>query len=1041
MGALVGALLGFYLLMGIIVLKARFGSYIYALHDLQEFRLDTLVVILGISAGAAIGYRAPIQFLRAVLRGLGVAILSLPFGALLGRVVWGSGAGVWAGAVVFSSLALVAATVLALRVGQRRGFKVPDLAPAAIVLAAAAVAVVIGLRDPEAVETVEVDPAPLPLPSEIEEIVFVVGDGGATEAGRAPLLEALAQDVERWSEALDRDSAVSVLYPGDLVYPVGVRDRDHPEFPVDSARLWNQIQLVAGPAARAHGTLGLFQPGNHDWGNTADEEGIDRIRNLSDQLEMAREDGLKVSLLPADGEPGPEIRDVRDHLRMMFLDTHWYLKPQSESDRQAFLSEVREGVHTAGARHVILSAHHPYQSAGPHGAIVPGLHAWGVGYLMRRTGALVQDLNSPAYASLLASLRQIFEEAPRPPLMFVGGHDHSLQVLEREAPSDPAFTVVSGAGSKVSSIRTLPTMRYGAGRPGWVMLVFLKDGGVSLFVVGGSAELLRCDGEPRGPLEACLNRGANAFDIVYGQVLVEGPDGSELQTDGAGREEVPAGGVDDLDEGEVADAGNDDAPEPGAASDFAWWIRDVIPPDHEIAEADRDVPAPPPAVPARVLYFRPDSVEATSGASYAAGALQSVVLGDLNRHLWDIPIKLPVLDLDTLGGGVEVVELTGGRQTLGLLFRGADGVEYQFRSIVKDAGRALSETWDDTPVESLVQDQLAAQFPLAATVVTELLEAVDVLVAPTRAVILPHDERLGPYRPFFGGRMGWIEERPNERGEDRPGFADSRKIVGGNEIYDELGEANAEVEIDLYLRTRFVDFLVGDWDRHSDNLRWARFDEDGRSVWEPIPRDRDWALSRTGGVAGPVSRGVMPRFVGFTEEIPPPERIAAAGSRIDRRILGGVPETRFLEQARVVRDRITPDVIEAALSTLPPPYQERERPALNRALASRVGQLERAASEFHGYVSTQVHVYGLDEVADTVRLDRTPQGLARVRVYSTTEQEGPRLHWLLDPSETQSVELFLDADADALIASEDFPLEVSRFDPEELAPDEGGGSR
>ena len=153
---------------------------------------------------------------------------------------------------------------------------------------------------------------PVPAPADVDAVVFLVGDGGATEGGRSPLLERLGADVDYWSRVLARDSAVSIAFLGDIVYPYGVHDRGHPSYPQDSARLWNQIELVSGEAALRYRTLGLFLAGNHDWGNAVGPEALNRITNLERELAVARETGPRVSLLPAAGQPGPRFAERRN---------------------------------------------------------------------------------------------------------------------------------------------------------------------------------------------------------------------------------------------------------------------------------------------------------------------------------------------------------------------------------------------------------------------------------------------------------------------------------------------------------------------------------------------------------------------------------------------------------------------------------------------------------------------------------------------------------------------------------------------------------
>lgn len=372
----------------------------------------------------------------------------------------------------------------------------------------------------------EHDPVPVPEAERVDAVLFIIGDGGATEEGLSPTLAALRRDVEQWSEALGRDSAVSVIYPGDIVYPVGLRDRSHPDFETDSVRLWNQIRLVDGPEARAHFTLGLFLAGNHDWGNAKGEEALQRVENLGEALAAARESGPRVALLPEPGDPGPVIRDLRGNVRLMLLDTHWFLQPRTAAEKAEFFDAIAEGLTTAGERQVIMVQHHPYRSAGPHDALLPGPEALGLHYLLKKTGTLVQDLDSPVYDEFQQRLRDTFRETERPPLIFAGGHDHSLQVLAGLTEQDPAYSLVSGAGSKLTRITDLPGMHFGASRPGYMTLVFGVDDSVHLFVVAGDPDHLSCGGLLRSEdsERECMRTGADSLRIRYSATLVEGYD-------------------------------------------------------------------------------------------------------------------------------------------------------------------------------------------------------------------------------------------------------------------------------------------------------------------------------------------------------------------------------------------------------------------------------------------------------------------------------------------------------------------------------------
>ena len=267
----------------------------------------------------------------------------------------------------------------------------------------------------------EPEPAGPVDPAQVESVLFLVGDAGEATSATHPILPRLKQDVEWWSERLTQDSSVVVLYLGDIVYPLGLHEPGSPEYPSDSTIVLDQVLVLAGPQARARGTQGYFLAGNHDWGLESDWEGAVRLATLSNFLVRAREHtGASVALEPAAGTGGPTVLDIGEHTRLLLLDTAWWLLyGEAEDGLEHFgvLKGIEEAMLTAGERSVVIAAHHPFRSAGPHGVILPGFYTLGLDFLLRKAGALVQDLNSPVYEELLQGMKRVFASATRPPLV------------------------------------------------------------------------------------------------------------------------------------------------------------------------------------------------------------------------------------------------------------------------------------------------------------------------------------------------------------------------------------------------------------------------------------------------------------------------------------------------------------------------------------------------------------------------------------------------------------------------------------------------
>jgi hypothetical protein len=352
----------------------------------------------------------------------------------------------------------------------------------------------------------------------VESVVFWIGDAGAAEWSSNALLHRLAADIDQWSRLVDRDSSVAVVYLGDNVYPGGLRDAGRPEFWPDSSHLEAQVDVMRAPGTRSNKSFAVFIPGNHDWGHKFGAEGERRLLNMQEFLDRRRATGIKVSLLPRGGTPGPAVIDIGRYTRIIILDTAWWLLAPNTPEKNKLMDELLIAMTTAGDRAVTIAAHHPYKSASSHGGLQPFWKSLGIRWLLTRSGAALQDLNSLPYRDLLDRMKVIFERTG-PPLMFAGGHDHVLQVIKGTEKLDPPFMIVSGAGSKLSKVGHIDGMVYRGEAPGYMRMVVKKNGSIDLFVVSAPTTFKDCQRGDAALTAQCVNAAVQSFRNVYGTTL------------------------------------------------------------------------------------------------------------------------------------------------------------------------------------------------------------------------------------------------------------------------------------------------------------------------------------------------------------------------------------------------------------------------------------------------------------------------------------------------------------------------------------------
>jgi hypothetical protein len=423
---------------------------------------------------------------------------------------------------------------------------------------------------------------------------------------------------------------------------------------------------------------------------------------------------------------------------------------------------------------------------------------------------------------------------------------------------------------------------------------------------------------------------------------------------------------------------------------------------------------------------RADDQASTSGApvrsvvvgpEYHAGGFHRGLWGTDYRPLWTTPIQVEVLDLQHFAGGLKPVMRVGGQETKGLAMKGADGRDYTFRGIDKDPTSILPADLQDTWVRGLVQDQIAANHPASFFVVDELMKAAGILRTEQLLMVMPDDPALGEFRKDFAGVVGQVYEYPGGKSDKNPGFHGATEILKHDAFYKRIeSDAKDRADARALLKARLLDIMIGDFDRHRDQWRWAKFPE--KELWQPIPDDRDQAFCRYEGLVLALARPRAPILQNYGAHYPGIAGLVWNGRDQDRELLAGLERPVWKEVALELKAQITDDVIERAAHRMPPEYFKIDGARLIHDLKGRRDRLVEGAEAFYEHIADKVKVY-LTSSPDYVEVRRLDGGDTLVQAWRQgpdgKPSGDPYFRRTLHERETHEVQIYLNGGNDRVV--------------------------
>lgn len=377
------------------------------------------------------------------------------------------------------------------------------------------------------------------------------------------------------------------------------------------------------------------------------------------------------------------------------------------------------------------------------------------------------------------------------------------------------------------------------------------------------------------------------------------------------------------------------------------------------------------------------------------GGFYKMLWGKRYRDAYNTKVKVPTVRLDTLLGGLTPVRKGGGHQSKSLRLKDGEGREYVMRALRKSATQYIQAVgfkdqyiegqFEDSFTEGLILDVFTGSHPYAPFTIGTLSDAVGIYHTNPVLYYVPKQPALGQFNNEFGNALYMIEERADSGHGDKASFGFSNSVISTDDLLKELIEDEDHVlDEAAYIRARLFDMLIGDWDRHEDQWRWAEFKENSKKIYRPIPRDRDQAFSIMADGAllgfGTTAIPALRLLRSYKEDLKSPKWFNLEPYPLDMTLINQSPKSVWDTQVKHIVDNLTDAVIDEAFLSFPPEVSKEVIKGIKRKLIGRRHNLQAISDKYYNYISKFAVIKGTDK-DDWFQIERLPKGKTKVTAY------------------------------------------------------------
>ncbi|WP_130736069.1 metallophosphoesterase [Flavobacterium sp. J27] len=373
--------------------------------------------------------------------------------------------------------------------------------------------------------------------------------------------------------------------------------------------------------------------------------------------------------------------------------------------------------------------------------------------------------------------------------------------------------------------------------------------------------------------------------------------------------------------------------------------------------------------------------------------------GNRFREYYSTEIKTEIVDLDTLKGGLKPIRKGGGTQSKTLHLEDKTGKRYVLRAMKKQASQFIQSAilkdqyvagqFEGTTSEKFLEDVFTGSHPYAPFTISVLSNAISLAHLNPKLYYVPKQKALVNFNDEFGDELYLFEEHPSDGHSELASKNFTGKIISTFDMMKEVHQDESKIiDEKEFIKARLFDMLIGDADRHQDQWRWIEYKENGKTIYKPLPRDRDLAFSRmSDGFVFSTAVSLIPparKFRKYEADLKDVKGFNMSGFPLDVAFISDSDQAVWDDQVVFIQNNITDEVIDEAFKNIPNEVNDNTIEEIKKLLKLRRSNLKKIADRYLKLVNKYAVLTATNK-DDFIKIECQENGEVLVQMFRKKE--------------------------------------------------------